>query len=130
MTDFEQRRSEMVRMHIQGRGIQSPQLLAAMRSVPREAFVSKDLAEFAYEDSPLPIEAGQTISQPFIVAEMIDAAAVGPGDRVLEIGAGSGYAAAVLSRLAREVIGVERHEALVGLARDRLAQLGYDNVQL
>jgi protein-L-isoaspartate(D-aspartate) O-methyltransferase len=98
--------------------------------VPRERFVSDALAEFAYEDTPLPIEAGQTISQPYIVAHMIEAAEVQPGDRVLEIGAGSGYAAAVMSRIADRVHTIERHPDLAEIARRRFAALGYDNVEV
>jgi protein-L-isoaspartate(D-aspartate) O-methyltransferase len=130
VVDFAKLRANMVQQHIQARGIHDPDLLAAMSDVPREAFVSEELAEFAYEDAPLPIAAEQTISQPYIVAEMIDAAGVGPGDRVLEIGVGSGYAAAVLGRVANEVYGVERHEELARTAKERLAQLGYTNVHI
>src|SRR3954453_7672167 len=107
----------MVRVQIQGRGVRDPRVLAAMRAVPREFFVAAGLEEFAYEDSPLPIEEGQTISQPFIVAMMIEAAAVKLGDKVLDVGTGSGYAAAVLSRIAGKVYTVERHAALADAAR-------------
>ena len=130
MADFVARREEMVRRQIEGRGIREPRLLAALREVPREAFVPAHLAHHAYEDSPLPIEAEQTISQPYIVALMIEAAAIGPGDRVLEIGAGSGYAAAVMARIAGEVIAVERHAELAGLAAGRMKRLGYENVRI
>src|SRR6187455_3877993 len=130
MDDFYQARQEMVRQQVAGRGIAGRHVLAAMREVPREEFVASRLAGFAYDDSPLPIESNQTISQPYIVALMIEAAAVAPGDRVLEIGAGSGYAAAVMSRLAAEVIAVERHAELAGLARARMERLGYDNVRI
>ena len=95
MADLKKRRDAMVDMQLVARGVRDPHVLAAMREVPREAFVPAALAEFAYEDTPLPIEAGQTISQPYIVALMIEAAALRPEDRVLEIGSGSGYAAAV-----------------------------------
>ncbi|HEX4741562.1 MAG TPA: protein-L-isoaspartate(D-aspartate) O-methyltransferase, partial [Caulobacteraceae bacterium] len=105
-------------------------VLDAMREVPREAFVPDGLEEFAYEDSPLPIEAGQTISQPYIVALMIEAAEIRPGDRVLEIGAGSGYAAAVMSRIAAQVYTIERHGILTQRAVERLERLGYDNVEV
>src|SRR3546814_7551856 len=88
------------------------------------------MEEFAYEDAPLPIEEGQTISQPYIVAEMIEAAEVGADDRVLEVGAGSGYAAAVISRIAGHVFAIERHEALGQAARERLEALAYRNVEL
>ncbi len=101
-----------------------------MDEVPREAFLPPELAEFAYEDTPLPIEEGQTISQPYIVALMALAASVGPTDKVLEIGTGSGYAAAVLSRLAGQVYTIERHGALTELARQRLSELGITNVHV
>jgi protein-L-isoaspartate(D-aspartate) O-methyltransferase len=130
MADFASLREEMVRRQIEGRGIRDPRLLAAMREVPREAFVPEHLAGLAYEDSPLPIEADQTISQPYIVALMIEAAAVAPGGKVLEIGAGSGYAAAVIGRIAGEVIAVERHGELAALAAARMQRLGYDNVRI
>jgi protein-L-isoaspartate(D-aspartate) O-methyltransferase len=120
----------MVERQIVARGVSDPRVLAAMREVPREAFVPASLAELAYEDAPLPIEEAQTISQPFIVASMAEALELSPGDRVLEIGAGSGYAAAVLSRLAASVYTVERHPALAEGARQRLAELGYDNVSV
>jgi protein-L-isoaspartate(D-aspartate) O-methyltransferase len=93
-------------------------------------FVAEGLEEFAYEDSPLPIEQGQTISQPYIVALMIAAAGVKPGDRVLDVGTGSGYAAAVLSRIAGKVCTIERHGPLVDVARKRFARLGYNNIEL
>ncbi|MFC3079620.1 protein-L-isoaspartate(D-aspartate) O-methyltransferase [Phenylobacterium terrae] len=130
MLDVVQAREKMVERQIRRRGVADAHVLEAMRSVPREAFVTPGLEEFAYEDSALPIEAGQTLSQPYIVALMIQAAEIRPGDRVLEIGAGSGYAAAVMSRIAGEVYAIERHEALSALARQRLDRLGYDNVQL
>ena len=103
MDSYARQRERMVGRQVEGRGVHDPRVLDAMREVPREQFVDEHMREFAYEDSPLPIEAGQTISQPFIVGLMVEAAALGPGDRVLEIGAGSGYAAAVMSRIAREV---------------------------
>jgi protein-L-isoaspartate(D-aspartate) O-methyltransferase len=130
MTDFAVMREEMVRRQVAGRGIRNPHLLGAMREVPREAFVPEHLAAHAYEDSPLPIEADQTISQPYIVALMIEAAEVAPGGKVLEIGAGSGYAAAVMGRIAREVIAIERHGVLAALAAERMKRLGYDNVRI
>jgi protein-L-isoaspartate(D-aspartate) O-methyltransferase len=130
MTDFEQLRERMVRDHIQARGVRNLYVLDAMRSVPREAFVEPGLAEFAYEDTPLPIAADQTISQPYIVAQMLDDAQLQPGDRVLEVGTGSGYAAAVASRVAGEVFTIERHAELVRSARERLAKLGYENVSV
>ncbi|MFI5324672.1 MAG: protein-L-isoaspartate(D-aspartate) O-methyltransferase [Candidatus Rokuibacteriota bacterium] len=123
-------RERMVTTQIEARGITDPLVLAALRAVPRERFVPPALARFAYEDRPLPIEAGQTISQPFIVAVMAQAAGLEPGARVLEIGTGSGDGAAVLSRLAAEVYTVERVGALAEAARDRLAALGYANVHV
>src|SRR3990170_2673448 len=120
----------MVRYQVAARGVSDDRVLDAMRAVPRETFMPEELSEFAYEDTPLPIEEGQTISQPYIVALMIAAIQPGPQDRVLEIGTGSGYAAAVLSRVVGQVYTVERHEALVDLARRRLLTLGYDNVEV
>jgi len=130
MADFAEARREMVDRQIAGRGITDRSLLDAMRAVPREAFVPEHLVEFAYDDSPLPIEADQTISQPYIVALMIEAAEIKPGDRVLEIGAGSGYAAAVMGKVAAEVLAIERHRELAALAGARLERLGYTNVDI
>lgn len=130
MPDFARAREEMVARQIAGRGITDPNLLAAMREIPREAFVPDGWRHRAYDDGPLPIEAGQTISQPYIVALMIEAAGIVPGGKVLEIGAGSGYAAAVMGLIAREVIAIERHGELVQLAVSRMARLGYDNVRV
>jgi protein-L-isoaspartate(D-aspartate) O-methyltransferase len=130
MTNFAARRDAMVERQIAARGIHNPELLQAMRDVPREAFVAAALANQAYEDSPLPIEADQTISQPYIVALMIEAAGISPGAKVLDIGAGSGYAAAVISRIAGRVIAIERHGELATLAAARLRDLGYDNVRV
>ncbi len=130
MVSFSEQREQMVERQIASRGVRDDRVLAAMRAVPREQFVAGRLHEFAYEDAPLPIEEGQTISQPYIVALMIEAAAVKPGDRVLEVGAGSGYASAVLCRLAAEVFAIEWHESLAALARRRLEHLGYGNVQV
>ena len=96
-------------------------MLAAFRRVPREAFVPADLAEYAYDDNPLPIGEGQTISQPYVVALMAEAAGIGPEARVLEVGAGSGYAAAILAELAKEVVTIERHASLAEGARRALA---------
>ena len=118
----------MVAQQIEARGIRSPALLAAMRAVPREAFVPGEFAAYAYDDGPLPIGEGQTISQPYIVALMIAAARIEPGDRVLEVGAGSGYAAAVIGQIAAQVFAIERHRALAEAAGLRLAELGYANV--
>ena len=123
-------RAVMVSRHLRARGIEDPLLLAAMGAVPREAFVPEHLQEFSYEDSALPIEAGQTISQPYIVARMLELAEIKPGDKVLEVGAGSGYAAAVTSRMANKVFAIERHEKLAKLAAARLKRLGYGNVEI
>ncbi|HSF41358.1 MAG TPA: protein-L-isoaspartate(D-aspartate) O-methyltransferase, partial [Thermoanaerobaculia bacterium] len=130
MHDFETRRQEMVNAQIVRRGVRDRWVLDALRNVPRERFVPERLAEFAYEDTPLPIAEEQTISQPYVVALMAEALELSPRDRVLEIGAGSGYAAAVLGRIAREVWAVERHESLAREAAERLAALGYDNVHV
>jgi protein-L-isoaspartate(D-aspartate) O-methyltransferase len=105
---FHEQREEMVQTQIVARGVVDPLVLAAMREVPREEFVGARYHEFAYEDSPLPIEEGQTISQPYIVALMLEAARIGPADRVLEVGAGSGYASAVISRMAGSAHGSRR----------------------
>jgi protein-L-isoaspartate(D-aspartate) O-methyltransferase len=115
-------------LDLRRRGIMDQRVLRAMDQVPRENFVAPDYADEAYADQALPIACGQTISQPYVVAYMSEQLAVAPGHRVLEIGAGSGYQAAVLSRLAREVVTVERYRTLAETARARLATLGYDNV--
>ena len=120
-------RAGMVRQQIAARGVRDERVLDAMAEVPREEFVPDELREHAYDDTPLPIGHEQTISQPFIVASMIESLELGPRDRVLEIGAGSGYAAAVISRIAAEVVAIERHAALADEAAARLARLGYDN---
>ena len=130
MTDFAEVRERMVERQIAARGIRGPALLDALRQVPRELFVATEHAARAYGDHPLPIEAGQTISQPYIVALMIEAAQIGADDRVLEVGAGSGYAAAVMSRVAGEVVAIERQPELVTVARERMARLGYHNVTI
>ena len=126
--DLARRRGRMVETQIERRGIKDERLLAALRRVPRDAFVPEQLREFAYDDTALPIGGGQTISQPYVVALMIEAAEVGPEDRVLEIGTGSGYAAAVLGLLAREVWTIERRQPLAETAERRLARLGHANV--
>ena len=123
-------RLRMVEKQIAGRGIRDPAVLDAMRLVPREMFVEKGFEMFAYNDCPLPIGKGQTISQPYMVALMIEAAEVKPDDTVLEIGAGLGYATAILSRIAAHVIAVERHASLAAGAAERLQRLGYDNIDL
>jgi protein-L-isoaspartate(D-aspartate) O-methyltransferase len=128
--NYEVARREMVAQQIRERGIRSQRVLDAMMDVPRHLFISRDQASQAYADGPLPIGGGQTISQPFMVAAMSEALALEGSERVLEIGAGSGYQAAVLSRLAREVIAVESQPALAAAARDRLSRLGYSNVRI
>ncbi len=115
---------------IERRGVDDPLVLAAMRSVPRERFVSEAQRAFAYEDTPLPIGSGQTISQPFIVAYMIAALDLKGGEKVLEIGAGSGYAAAVLSKIAGKVFSIERIGALATLAADNLKRAGCGNAEV
>jgi protein-L-isoaspartate(D-aspartate) O-methyltransferase len=130
MPDFSAEREAMVERQLKRRGVREQPILDAFRAVPREAFVSGERAHLAYGDHPLPIEAGQTISQPYIVALMIQAAGIGPGAKVLEIGAGSGYAAAVMSRIAAEVIGIERQHELAEVARERLRRLKFDNVTI
>lgn len=123
-------RERMVAEQLEGRGIRAPAVLHAMRSVPREVFVDPGDVSRAYDDAPLQIAERQTVSQPYIVALMIEAAEVRPGDVALEIGAGSGYAAAVLSRIAHRVIAIERHATLARAARRRLEALGYANVDV
>lgn len=123
-------RARMVETQIAARGISDPRILDAFRAVPRELFVPEHLRAVAHDDGPLPIEAEQTISQPYIVALMIEAVELKPFDSVLEIGAGSGYAAAVIGQLASQVLAVERHEELARVASERLARLGYDNVAI
>lgn len=123
-------REQMVASQLAARGISNERVLGALREVPRERFVSAGNAEFAYLDSALPIGHEQTISQPYIVALTAQALAIGPEARVLEIGTGSGYAAAVLSQIAAEVFTVERIGALAQTARARLEQLGYTNVHV
>ena len=121
-------RAAMVATQIAARGVTDPAVLTAMQTVPREAFVPVELMEFAYDDLPLPIGEGQTISQPYIVALMTAALLPTPTDRVLEIGTGSGYAAAILHCIVKEVYTVERLETLYRLARRRLRRLGYHHV--
>jgi protein-L-isoaspartate(D-aspartate) O-methyltransferase len=130
MPDFAALRDRMVEEQLRARGIADARLLDAFRAVPRELFVPEAMRHLAYDDGPLPIGAGQTVSQPYIVALMIEAAEVEPGERVLEIGAGSGYAAAVLGRIAAEVVTVERHAGLAADAHARLAALGAGTVRI
>jgi protein-L-isoaspartate(D-aspartate) O-methyltransferase len=126
--DFEVARLEMVARQIRDRGIRSARVLEAMEAVPRHLFVPPQWIRAAYADEPLPIGEGQTISQPFMVAAMAEALSLDGRERVLEVGCGSGYQAAVLSRLAREVIAVETQPVLAASARERLHRLGYANV--
>lgn len=126
--DLAARRHEMVEYQIRARGVRDPLVLKALGHVPREAFLPEKMQESAYDDSPLPIAAGQTISQPYIVAFMIEALALEGGERVLEIGTGSGYAAAVLGEIAGEVYTVERIDELADNATAALKSLNYHNV--
>jgi protein-L-isoaspartate(D-aspartate) O-methyltransferase len=123
-------RERMVREQIQARGVKDPRVLAAMRAVPRHELVPEELRDHAYEDRPLPIGHGQTISQPYVVAFMTEELDIAPDERVLEVGTGSGYQAAVLGELAREVYSVEIVEPLAERARADLARLGYSNVHV
>jgi len=129
-TNVPAERERMVSAQIAGRGVSNKHVLDAMRRVPREGFVAAGMEEFAYEDSPLPIAEGQTISQPYIVAAMIVAADVKPGDRVLDVGTGSGYAAAVVAEIADEVYTIERHQTLAEDARERFDALGCRNIHV
>jgi protein-L-isoaspartate(D-aspartate) O-methyltransferase len=128
--DFAAEREAMVERQLRRRGITDKRILDAFREIPREAFIGAEYAHAAYGDHPLPIEAQQTISQPYIVALMIEAAGIGLRDKVLEVGAGSGYAAAVISRIAGKVIAIERQHELVEVARGRMTRLGLDNVEI
>jgi protein-L-isoaspartate(D-aspartate) O-methyltransferase len=123
-----QAREDMVRAQIEERGISDPAVLDAMRIVPRHMFVLRDSIGSAYEDHPLSIGYGQTISQPYVVAWMTELLRVKPGDRVLEVGTGSGYQAAILAQLGAEVYTVEIVEELAQLATERLAEMGYTEV--
>ncbi len=118
----------MVQHQIAARGVKSKAVLDAMRKVPREHFLPRGHGAFAYDDTPLPIGQGQTISQPYIVAYMAEGLDLEGGEKVLEIGTGSGYAAAVLAEIAAEVYTIERIESLAQMARQSLESLGYDNV--
>ena len=130
MDKAERLRRRMVQEQLLDRGIRDPLVLQAMAEVPRELFVPEAWQEYAYADSPLPIAQDQTISQPYVVAWMIEALALSPEDRVLEVGTGSAYGAAVLSRIVREVYTIERHKELAEAAERRLAQLGYTHVHV
>ena len=127
-TNYENEREHMVESQLARRGIKDKRVLDAMRQVPRHLFVPKDTRGLAYCDGPLPIGQGQTISQPYIVALMTELLELTGQEKVLELGTGSGYQAAILSRLVGQVYSVERHAALAEQAEKVLAQLGYDNV--
>ncbi|RPH66182.1 MAG: protein-L-isoaspartate(D-aspartate) O-methyltransferase [Myxococcaceae bacterium] len=129
MEPIESRRERLV-ASLRLQGIEDPAVLRALKEVPRHRFLPQGLAEFAYQDTPLPIAEGQTISQPYVVAWMTQAAQLKPGQRVLEVGTGSGYAAAVASRIATDVYSVERHGALAQSAGTLLGELGYHNVHV
>jgi protein-L-isoaspartate(D-aspartate) O-methyltransferase len=126
--DFGRDRAAMVARQLRGRGIRDERVLEAMGTIPRESFVEALDRSLAYADEALPIEAGQTISQPFMVARMSELLEVQPGDRILEIGTGSGYQAAVLARLGARVTSIERKEALAPTARARLGELGFGDL--
>lgn len=128
--DFSFLRQRMVREQLEPRGIDDPAALAAMRTVPRHLFVPISLANYAYSDSPLPIGEGQTISQPYIVALMTQAAQLNKSSKVLEIGTGSGYAAAILSCIAKQVYTVERIPELAEKAEKLFLELGYTNIKV
>lgn len=128
--DFRERRFAMVEQQIRARDVEDARVLEAMRSVPRHRFVPPDLAAFAYADRPLPIGRGQTISQPYIVAYMSELLAAAPHHRVLEVGTGSGYQAAVLAKLAKEVYTIEIVPELARTAAATLKELGYANVRV
>ncbi len=127
---YPDRRADMVERQLRRRGIEDEGVLAAMAEVPRERFVPDAERRQAYRDGALRIGEGQTISQPWIVASMAELLELKGHERVLEVGTGSGYAAAVLSRCCREVVTIERHESLAGTARRVLRDLGYDNVEV
>lgn len=128
--EFTAQRLEMIEKQLRRRGISDAAVLAAMKAVPRHEFVPQELRSRAYEDVPLPIGGGQTISQPYIVAAMTAALRLQPSDRVLEIGTGCGYQAAVLSRLVKEVFTIERRPELASAASAKLARLGYANAHV
>lgn len=128
MIDFREARERMVVLQIAGRGVRDSNVLSAMRRVPREEFVPAQLRQFAYDDGALPIASQQTISQPAVVAQMMEAAELGPHDRVLDVGTGSGYAAAIAAAIVAHVYSVERDLVLADTARETLARLGISNV--
>jgi protein-L-isoaspartate(D-aspartate) O-methyltransferase len=130
MKKLDEVRKRMVDNHLKARGVRDAAVLRAMQEVPREKFLPETMAELAYEDSPLPIGEGQTISQPYIVAVMAELLQLKKDDRVLEVGTGSGYAAAVLGRIAQEVYTVERHAELADTAEKVFRRLGYDTIHV
>ena len=130
MTDFERQRQRMVEHQIRKRGVRSCRVLAAMEKIPRHRFVPENSYDRAYEDSPLSIGNGQTISQPYMVALMTECAAPEPDDRVLEVGTGSGYQTAILAELVHEVYSIERIPELAERAEGLLSRLGYENVSI
>ena len=123
-------RQLMVERQLKARGIFDERVLSAMGKVPREEFIAPELREHAYEDRPLTIGCSQTISQPYIVASMLQAAELRPEDHVLELGTGSGYQTALLGETVKSVVSIERHPELAQIARDRLSLLGYRNVEI
>ncbi len=123
-------RQNMIEFQLRARGISDPRILAAMARVPRDQFVSPEFLSQAYDDNPLPIGEGQTISQPYIVAIMLELLQLRPTDKVLEVGTGSGYATALLAELAGQVFSIERHPALADSARHTLTALGNTNVKI
>lgn len=123
-------RETMIERQLKARGIHDERVLAAMASVAREEFIAPELRENAYEDRPLSIGCSQTISQPYIVAAMLQAAELRPTDNALELGTGSGYQTALLAEIVARVTSIERHAELAAVAQERLARLGYTNVQL
>jgi protein-L-isoaspartate(D-aspartate) O-methyltransferase len=125
---YSELRLRMVESQLRARGIADERVLAAMTRVPRHEFITQQYRNQAYEDHPLPISEGQTISQPYIVALMLEALALKPEDKVLEVGTGSGYVTALLAELTARVVSVERHAALADTAREVLARMGYSNV--
>ena len=127
---FTDLRHRMVESQLRARGIADPRVLSAMERVSRHEFAPEPYRGQAYEDHPLPIGEGQTISQPYIVARMLETLALAPTDRVLEIGTGSGYLTALLAELAAQVFSIERHPALANAARDLLSRMGYTNVKV
>ncbi|MGZ3732915.1 MAG: protein-L-isoaspartate(D-aspartate) O-methyltransferase [Parachlamydiaceae bacterium] len=122
------KQQKMIEEQIVAKGVKDPRVLEAIQKVPRDKFVEESMTPFAYEDAPLPISEGQTISQPYIVALMTEQAEIKPQDKVLEVGTGSGYSAAILSLLAAQVYSIERHASLAQTAKQRLQTLGYHNI--